>query len=66
MQGVALGIIRVFVPNIAPKAFRTVFAIQWAVGGLAILAFVFAPEYVSLNTTLFSADLFEDLLYFWS
>ncbi|KAK5108279.1 hypothetical protein LTR62_008594 [Meristemomyces frigidus] len=44
MQGVALGIIRIFVPNIEPVAFRTVFAIQWAVGGLLIVAFALAPE----------------------
>jgi hypothetical protein len=44
MQGVALGIIRSFVPNTAQQAFRNVFAIQWAVGFLLILAFAFTPE----------------------
>ncbi|RDW80047.1 hypothetical protein BP6252_04685 [Coleophoma cylindrospora] len=44
MQGLALGIIRIFVPSIQEIAFRHVFAIQWAVGGLATLAFALAPE----------------------
>ncbi|KAH7389117.1 general substrate transporter [Cadophora sp. MPI-SDFR-AT-0126] len=39
MQGVALGIIRTFVPNIHPIAFRHVFAIQWAFGGLLMIVF---------------------------
>lgn len=43
-QGVALGVIRVFVPNTAESAFRTVFAVQWAVGGIIIIAFSLAPE----------------------
>jgi hypothetical protein len=54
MQGLALGVIRIFVPNIAEKAFRTVFAIQWAVGGLAIVAFILTPEYVSPTPTCLS------------
>lgn len=44
MQGLALGIIRIFVPNIKPIAFRIVFALQWPVGALLILAFAIAPE----------------------
>jgi len=44
MQGAALGIIRSFVPNIAQQAFRDVFAIQWAVGLILILAFAVTPE----------------------
>jgi hypothetical protein len=44
MQGVALGIIRSFVPNVAQQAFRNVFAIQWAVGFILILAFAVTPE----------------------
>tara|TARA_B100001146_G_C15821866_1_gene281276 strand:- start:286 stop:420 length:135 start_codon:yes stop_codon:yes gene_type:complete len=44
MQGVALGIIRIFVPNIHPVAFRHVFAIQWAFGGLMMIAFALTPE----------------------
>ncbi|KAL2784703.1 general substrate transporter [Aspergillus keveii] len=44
MQGVAMGVIRVFVPDMAPSAFRTVLGIQWGVGGLVALAFLFAPE----------------------
>ncbi len=43
-QGVALGIVRTFVPNVAESAFRIVFAAQWAVGGLLILAFAVTPE----------------------
>ncbi|KAJ5140471.1 hypothetical protein N7448_003879 [Penicillium atrosanguineum] len=31
MQALAMGVIRIFVPNVAPHAFRTVFAIQWGV-----------------------------------
>jgi hypothetical protein len=46
MQTVGLGVIRVFVPDIRPSAFRTVFALQWLVGGLPIIAFFLAPEYV--------------------
>lgn len=44
MQGVAMGIIRVFVPNMAEHAFRVVFAIQFGVAGLAIIAYAVAPE----------------------
>jgi MFS family permease len=50
MQAVAMGVIRVFVPDIAEKAFRTVFAIQWAVGGLVTIAYAIAPEYVFQRT----------------
>lgn len=44
MQGVAMGIIRVFVPQMAERAFRIVFAIQFAVAGLVIIAYALAPE----------------------
>ncbi|CAI7644255.1 unnamed protein product [Penicillium bialowiezense] len=44
MQAVAMGVIRIFVPDMAEKAFRTVFAIQWAVGGLVTIAYALAPE----------------------
>jgi MFS family permease len=44
MQGVALGIIRALVPNVEPQAFRDVFAMQWAVGGIVMIAFALAPE----------------------
>lgn len=44
MQGVAMGIIRVFVTDMTEKAFRTVFAIQFCVGGLVTIAFAIAPE----------------------
>ncbi|PVH79629.1 MFS general substrate transporter [Cadophora sp. DSE1049] len=43
-QGAALGVIRAFVPDLQPSSFRTVFAIQWAVGGLVVIAFAIAPE----------------------
>ena len=45
MLGLALGAIRIFVPNIQERAFRSVIAIQWAVGYLLTLAFLFVPEY---------------------
>jgi hypothetical protein len=32
------------VPNIQEQAFRNVFAIQWAVGGIAVMAFALTPE----------------------
>ena len=44
MQALALGVVRIFVPNTEPIAFRTVFAIQWAVGGFATLAWALVPE----------------------
>ena len=47
MQAVAMGVIRIFVPDMTEKAFRTVFAIQWAVGGLVTIAYAIAPEYVA-------------------
>ncbi|KAL6229493.1 hypothetical protein BDW75DRAFT_249641 [Aspergillus navahoensis] len=43
MQGTALGMIRGFVPNLAPTAWRMVFAIQWIVGSLPFLVLIF-PE----------------------
>jgi hypothetical protein len=46
MQTVGLGVVRAFVPDIRPSAFRTIFALQWVVGGLPIIAFFLAPEYV--------------------
>jgi MFS family permease len=44
MQAVGMGVVRSFVPDIEPQAFRNVFAVQWAVGGLVILAFSVVPE----------------------
>ncbi|KAJ5114233.1 MFS general substrate transporter [Penicillium angulare] len=44
MMALGLGIIRIYVPSMSPHAFRIVFAIQWAVGGLAIIGYAFAPE----------------------
>lgn len=49
MQGVALGIIRSFVPDIDPTAFRIVFAIQWAFGILVTAAFAITPEFVHIT-----------------
>ncbi|KAJ0329938.1 hypothetical protein COL5a_003767 [Colletotrichum fioriniae] len=43
-EGLALGVIRIFVPDIREQAFRTVIAIQWAVGGLAVITWAVAPE----------------------
>jgi hypothetical protein len=45
MHGLALGVIWIFVPNVQEKAFRLVITIQWAVGPLLMLAFLFVPEY---------------------
>ena len=44
MFGLALGIVRIFVPHIQPSAFRTVFAIQWAVGCIATISYLLVPE----------------------
>ncbi|OJJ94631.1 hypothetical protein ASPACDRAFT_1877506 [Aspergillus aculeatus ATCC 16872] len=44
MQGVGLGLVRVFVPHTETQAFRNVFAIQWAVGSLALVGFALTPE----------------------
>jgi len=44
MQAVGLGVVRSFVPETAASAFRTVFALQWLVGGLPIIAFFLVPE----------------------
>lgn len=44
MQALAMGVIRVFVPDMSQHSFRTVFAIQWGVGGLVAIAFALAPE----------------------
>ncbi|KAH6884221.1 general substrate transporter [Thelonectria olida] len=44
MFAIALGVVRIFVPEIGESAFRTVFAVQWAVGGLTTLLFLLVPE----------------------
>ena len=44
MLGMGLGVVRIFVPNVSPQAFRIVFAIQWVVGGIAVIAFALTPE----------------------
>ena len=44
MLGLGLGIVRIFVPNIKEQAFRNVFAIQWVVAGIAVVAFALTPE----------------------
>jgi hypothetical protein len=43
-QAIALGVIRSLVPNLDQSAFRTVFAVQWAVGGVAAIAWAAVPE----------------------
>jgi MFS family permease len=59
MQAVAMGVIRIFVPNVAEEAFRTGFAIQWAVGGLVTIAYALAPEYVlQITKQLVSTEFF--------
>lgn len=44
MQATALGVVRAFVPDVRESAFRLVFALQWAVGGILIVAFLIVPE----------------------
>jgi hypothetical protein len=44
IQGLALGIVRILVPDVRERAFRIAFAIQWVVGGLALVAWATAPE----------------------
>jgi MFS family permease len=44
MQAIGLVVVRLFVPNLTPAAFRTVFAVQWAWPITTGLLFVFLPE----------------------
>jgi hypothetical protein len=44
MQGLALGIVRILVPDVRERAFRIAFAIQWAVGIASLVAWAAAPE----------------------
>lgn len=44
IQGLALGVVRIMVPDIRERAFRIVFAIQWPVGLIALVAWAIAPE----------------------
>ena len=44
MLGLGLAVVRIFVPDVEEQAFRDVFALQWIVGGLAVIAFALAPE----------------------
>lgn len=44
MQCCAMGTIRAFVEDVSEHAFRTVFAIQFGVAGLVVIAYAFAPE----------------------
>ncbi|PMD44964.1 MFS general substrate transporter [Hyaloscypha variabilis F] len=44
MQAMGLGVVRAFVPDLRPLAFRTAFALQWLVGGLPMIAFFLVPE----------------------
>ncbi|KAF3396131.1 General alpha-glucoside permease [Penicillium rolfsii] len=63
MQALAMGVIRIFVPDVSEHSFRTVFAIQWGVGALVAIAFALAPEspvYSVVNNNQASAKkLFE-------
>ncbi|KAK7202438.1 putative MFS sugar transporter, partial [Myxozyma melibiosi] len=43
MQGTSLGVVRAFVPNLNPSAWKTVFALQWVFGSLPMVA-IFYPE----------------------
>ncbi|KAH7306132.1 hypothetical protein BKA65DRAFT_559977 [Rhexocercosporidium sp. MPI-PUGE-AT-0058] len=47
MQAIGLVVVRMFVPNITPKGFQTVFAIQWVWPILTSLLFIFMPEFPS-------------------
>ncbi len=44
MQAIGLVIVRVFVPNLGPSSFKTVFAIQWIAPALTAILFCFMPE----------------------
>jgi hypothetical protein len=44
MQAVGLAVVRAFAPDLRPSAFRTVFALQWLVGGFPMIAFFLVPE----------------------
>ncbi|KAJ5688955.1 hypothetical protein N7462_003347 [Penicillium macrosclerotiorum] len=44
MQAVAMGVIRIFVPDVSEHAFRTVFAIQWGWEGLSHLLMLWPPK----------------------
>ncbi|KAL2810243.1 putative MFS sugar transporter [Aspergillus granulosus] len=44
MQGVSLGMVRAFVPNSKPIAWKVVFGIQWVFACLAIVAALVVPE----------------------
>jgi hypothetical protein len=44
MQTIGLAVVRSFVSDIRPSAFRTVFALQWLVGGFPIIPFLLVPE----------------------
>ncbi|KAH8652630.1 general substrate transporter [Tricladium varicosporioides] len=66
MQGVALGIIRSFVPNIKEQAFRNVIAIQWPIGAISMVAFALVPEspvYLIANGKLPQAEKAMRLMY---
>lgn len=44
MQTIGLGFVRAFVPDTRQRAFRIIFAVQWIVGVLPIIAFFLSPE----------------------
>lgn len=66
MLGLGLGIVRIFVPNVSQQAFRTVFGIQWVVGGIAVIAFALTPEspqYLILHNKMAQAHKVMGLIY---
>lgn len=44
MQLIGIGVVRAFLEDTSPRAFRTVFALQWAVGILPLISFALSPE----------------------
>jgi SP family general alpha glucoside:H+ symporter-like MFS transporter len=48
MQGVSLGIVRAFILDMRPLAWKIVFGIQWVFAGLVLIAAFLVPECVPL------------------
>jgi hypothetical protein len=44
LQAIGLGVVRAFVPDLRPSAFRTVFALQWLFSAFPIILFFLVPE----------------------
>ncbi|KAL3450808.1 hypothetical protein BJX65DRAFT_304964 [Aspergillus insuetus] len=63
MQGVAMGVIRVFVPDMAPSAFRTVLGIQWGVGGACCSCVPFCAGVPSLRHKIWPRSLRKETLH---